>query len=33
MEALLHRTIDRLGWATVALVVIGALFYQWASMS
>ena len=33
MEALLHRTIDRLGWATVALVVIGALFYQWAGMS
>lgn len=28
MEALLHRYVDRLGWATVALVVIGALLYQ-----
>lgn len=25
MEALLHRYIDRLGWATVALVVAGAM--------
>mgnify|MGYP001172893046 FL=1 len=33
MEALLHRYIDRLGWATVALVVIGALLYQWAGAS
>lgn len=33
MEALLHRTIDRLGWATVALVVIGAVLYQWAGAS
>lgn len=29
MEAVLARYIDRLGWATVALVVIGALVYQW----
>lgn len=29
MEATLHRTIDRIGWATVALVVVGALLYQW----
>ena len=28
MEALLHRSIDRLGWATVALVVVGALIYR-----
>ena len=28
MEALLHRHVDRLGWATVALVVIGAALYQ-----
>ena len=33
MEAALHRHIDRLGWATVALVVVGALLYQWAGMS
>ena len=33
MEALLHRTIDRLGWATVALVVIGAIIYYWSGMS
>lgn len=33
MEAALHRTIDRLGWATVALVVIGALLYQWTGAS
>lgn len=26
MEAALHRHIDRLGWATVALVAVGALF-------
>ena len=30
MEAVLHRYVDRLGWATVALVVIGAAFYHWA---
>ena len=29
MEAVLHLTIDRLGWATVALVVIGAALYPW----
>ncbi|MDO9190070.1 MAG: hypothetical protein Q7U24_09375 [Sulfurimicrobium sp.] len=29
MEATLHRYIDRLGWATVALVAIGAAIYQW----
>jgi len=28
MEALLHRYVDRLGWATVALVTIGALGYS-----
>lgn len=28
MEAALHRYIDRLGWATVALVVIGVLIYR-----
>lgn len=28
MEAQLHRHIDRLGWASVALVVIGALAYM-----
>ena len=28
MEAVLHRYIDRLGWATVALVAIGALIYS-----
>ena len=28
MEAVLHRYIDRLGWATVALVVIGVLIYR-----
>ena len=28
MEAALHRYIDRLGWATVALVVIGVLVYR-----
>ncbi|MBW8371181.1 MAG: DedA family protein [Thiobacillus sp.] len=33
MEALLHRTVDRLGWATVAVVVIGALLYEWAGVS
>ena len=33
MEAALHRTVDRLGWATVALVAIGALLYQWAGAS
>jgi len=30
MEAMLHRYINRLGWATVALVVIFAMLYQWA---
>jgi membrane protein YqaA with SNARE-associated domain len=33
MEAALRRTIDRLGWATVALVVIGAIIYHWSGMS
>ncbi len=27
MEAVLHRYVDRLGWATVALVVLGAIWY------
>lgn len=27
MEALLHRFVDRLGWATVVLVAVGALWY------
>lgn len=27
MEAALHRYIDRLGWATVALVVLGGVWY------
>ena len=29
MEAVLHRYVDRLGWATVILVVIGAGLYHW----
>jgi len=29
MEAVLHRYVDRLGWATVALVVIGVAVYPW----
>ena len=33
MEAALHRTIDRLGWATVALVVVGAIVYHGSGMS
>jgi len=33
MEAAFHRIIDRLGWATVALVVIGAIIYYWSGMS
>lgn len=28
MEALLYRHIDRLGWASVALVVAGAIIYR-----
>lgn len=28
MEAVLHRYIDRLGWATVAAVVLGVLVYR-----
>ena len=28
MESALHRYVDRLGWATVALVVIGILIYR-----
>lgn len=27
MEALLHRHVDRVGWATVVLVAVGALWY------
>jgi membrane protein YqaA with SNARE-associated domain len=27
MEALLHRYVDRLGWATVVLVALGAVWY------
>jgi len=33
MEAVLRRTIDRLGWATVALVVVGAIVYHWSGRS
>jgi membrane protein YqaA with SNARE-associated domain len=29
MEATLHRYIDRLGWATVARVVVGVRVYSW----
>ena len=29
MEAAMHRYVDRLGWATVALVVVGVLVYSW----
>jgi len=28
MEASLHRYVDRLGWLTVAVVIVGALIYQ-----
>jgi hypothetical protein len=28
MEAVLRRYIDRLGWATVAAVVVGVLVYR-----
>jgi membrane protein YqaA with SNARE-associated domain len=28
MEASLHRNVDRLGWLTVALVVVGVLIYK-----
>jgi membrane protein DedA with SNARE-associated domain len=28
MEAMLHRYIDRLGWATVAALVIGFLIFR-----
>jgi len=27
MEAILHRYVDRLGWATVALIAVGAIWY------
>ena len=33
MEAALHTYIDRLGWATVAMVVLGVVLYQWSAMS
>lgn len=29
MEATMERYIERIGWASVALVVIGVLVYQW----
>ena len=28
MEASLHRNVDRLGWLTVALVIVGVLIYK-----
>ena len=28
MEAVLHRYVDRLGWATIALLVLGVLIYR-----
>ena len=28
MEAVLHKYVDRLGWATVAAVVVGVLIYR-----
>jgi hypothetical protein len=28
MEAALHRYVDRLGWATVALLALGLLAYR-----
>lgn len=28
MEAMLHRYVDRLGWATVALVAVGVIVYS-----
>jgi hypothetical protein len=28
MEALLHRYVDRLGWATVGLLLVGFLAYR-----
>jgi hypothetical protein len=27
MEAILHRYVDRLGWALVAIIAVGALWY------
>ncbi|MDO9225241.1 MAG: YqaA family protein [Pseudomonadota bacterium] len=29
MEQALHRTIDRIGWATVALLIVGLGLYEW----
>ena len=29
MEAMLHRYVDRLGWATVALVAVAGAWYAW----
>lgn len=29
MEAAMHRYVDRIGWAMVALLVIGGALYQW----
>jgi hypothetical protein len=28
MEAMLHRYVDRLGWATVALLAVGMILYS-----
>jgi hypothetical protein len=28
MEAVLHRYMDRIGWATVALVLVAVLLYR-----
>jgi len=33
MEAVLYRYVDRLGWATVALVVVGVAIYYWLDAS
>lgn len=33
METVLHRYVDRLGWATVALMIIGLIIYQWIGQS
>jgi membrane protein YqaA with SNARE-associated domain len=31
MESVLHRYIDRLGWATVALITLGAMAYRFGA--
>lgn len=33
MEAVLNRYVDRVGWATVGIVVIGAAIYQWVGQA